>query len=260
MNKDRMLLGEGLKISDKLEVKHPTLREVILLEDIYLNYLEYFVFRTQDYMVWLYDRGINYYDISEYDIFLKMFEFEEYNNSKNIHDSLNWWFNGNFNFKLQQAFKNKMGILFCSETQTVFDMRMYENMSKYIKCINNITNENKYSKPGENLLKKLVKKEKERIERKKNKPLKKYSGYLYDIVNSIAWANHGVNIYNIWDLKLYQFYSGFNKILQIKEVENNNRVLASGNVSKDIRPLVDWIYESSWLKEIERKNTNMISI
>lgn len=263
MNKDLILLGCDYFITPKIKVKHPIVREVILLEEKYHEYCQQFLFKNEDFMVQLYDLGFKYYEIDEYEIFLKNYQTELYQNKFNIKNSLNFWLDGNYNFDIMQSKENKMMILYDKKNDIIIDILAYKKISEFIKLINNISTKNTYNHPGnDKLLKFLVRKEKEKQQRLqvKNKQ-QTYNGYLHDVINSVSWSNCGININNVWDLPIYQLYSGIRKIQQINDVKNLNIGVYTGNIdTKKNNINLDWINESKWFKENENQNIGILNM
>jgi len=227
INKDKLLQGSDFKLTNSITLRHPTVQEVVDLEEEYHNYCNPFIFKTEDYRAILYDNGIKYFDVTTWDIFLQNYITELYSKNQNkdnkcpILNAINWWCNNsNYDFILGEEIdnnENKKVILLDKETSTTIDIDVFNSFVKYIKTINCIVNENRYNKNmSEGLLKKLVMQDKKRFNRESKKSYK-YQGFLHDYINSIAWGNSvGINIFNIYNLKIYQFYTGLDKLQQIK--------------------------------------------
>lgn len=257
INKCKLLKGDGFQINKWLTVKQPKINEIIELDDKYNKYCLYFITNTEDFMVQLYDLGIKYYEISMYDIFLKQFESEQLliekgeNFSKDyvfMSSILNWWFNGNYNFEL--VIRNEIPILLESSSSIVLDLYGFEKMTYFIKLINCQRLENKFTKPGKQLFDMLIKKKKRKLEREKKQKLQKHD-ILHDLILSLSSISKTINIFNVWDLGIYQFYSLFRKTQRIRDVNNLNLGIYTGNIdTKKNRINTDWIKDEIYKEEI----------
>ena len=83
-----LLSGNDLPLTDRVYVRHPTVDDVLTLnqgflcEELYWTYVSSILSDPYDYMVWLADQGIDYETYSDFDVFLLRW------NEANISDSI----------------------------------------------------------------------------------------------------------------------------------------------------------------------------
>jgi len=74
MNKLQLLKGGHFETSNEIVVKHPKLGDMdVFGEYDYSNFVQLFCASPRDMMVVLFDSGIKFNDISQFDLFLLLF-------------------------------------------------------------------------------------------------------------------------------------------------------------------------------------------
>jgi hypothetical protein len=72
---------------------------------------------------------------------------------------------------------------------------------------------------------------------------------LISMLSGIAWKCSNVNIFNIWDLTIYQLYDAYYRICVVDEYNNTMRGLYAGTIdSKSVN-----LEEVNWTKTIKKK-------
>ena len=75
----KLLRGDSYKINDKLTIKHPTIKEIVEYgEENYFRLINLFCLKPYDLIVQLYDAGVDYADMTNYDLFLLLYIIDFY--------------------------------------------------------------------------------------------------------------------------------------------------------------------------------------
>jgi len=239
MDKLDLLQGKSLKIG-KMEIRHPTIQEIFLYgEQNYEKAFNIFLLKPSDLMVQLYDIGIDYTELTNYDIFILFCKELELKENDSFVNNL-YWITGISDFELvtknNNAFlKNKDGV--------IIDRAVYIQIRKFLLDISFRDEKEKYN-PGNSSTRKMIIEE----ERKKQARLlkKEKKSVLSSQISSLIWGTkYGVNYENIFKMHLYQFYDG---LIRINRIMNYNYTMYgyySGNISKkdfdNITDKIDWM-------------------
>lgn len=128
-----LALGTEFSVG-KLKIRMPTLREIIEFgEKKYFNIVYVFASTSSDYKAQLYEQHIMWEDVSDYEMFLKLFySLREEDLSILFGDS------DTKNFILSRDNKTKQLVYYNSKTDAVIDSTAYEYISGYICAMHNI--------------------------------------------------------------------------------------------------------------------------
>ncbi|WP_342422357.1 hypothetical protein [Paenibacillus sp. FSL E2-0178] len=139
---------------------------------------------------------------------------------------------------LDESPRFKVGDFFiCSEN--------FSDIQKVIKCANKVpdTSDKEEFNPANSKAKEFI--DKIMGDRAK-KPQKKPVSNLHSLISGLSWKSPNINILNISDLTIYQFYDGYYRLENIDHYNNIMNGIYSGKVdSTKIK-----IQENTWTKII----------
>lgn len=238
--------GKDIYTLNGIKIKHPSLNDIREFgEDLYLKSCSLFTVTPYDYMVELEDSGIDFLDLTNYDLFLEMFKLDE---SKEFIK----FFLGEYNFRLAQNTVNQDIVLYDKEKDVVIDRLIYEEISVFIKRINMIPLnppydiENLKSKPF--LTNMILEDMRAKRERQKYKKKINTQSELSNLIRFLIWNNRvGYTYDSIWGLKVYQFYEGIMSLQKTDNYKNIMLGLYTGNIDAKKTNLD----ESSWISKIK---------
>lgn len=239
---EAMLLAGGYLVTDnKIKVKHPTIREVVEFGEFdYFNTINLFTLKPYDLMVQLDDMGIDYVDLSNYDLFILL-----YQSSNNKH-GLNWLLDYDYDFKLYKDNSTGLYLLYDKSTNKSIDIVVYSQISDYIKKVNMISNKTTFN-PANKRARKFIIDNERRKQKRLQKRLNQTESQITNLVSALVWGNtSGINYSNIWDLYIYQFFDGVSRLQKIKEYTNIMQGYYAGTIDlKNINT-----EEVNWLTKI----------
>jgi hypothetical protein len=224
---------KNYNINDKITVRKPLIRDIDEYgEENYLNAVNLFCLKPYDMMVQLDGIGIDYEEISNYDLFLMIYEqYKEY---------LKFFIIGDFDFdKLKLAKNNQNNETVLAEYNEntgrygsiIFDRLIYERVSHYIKTLNFISEKNEF-KPANVFAKQMIIDEKKReMERNKKRNIK-IKSHIGCMIRDVSYneITTGINIWNVWDLTIYQLYDAYFHIMKNYDYKNNMIGIYTGNI------------------------------
>lgn len=241
-----MLLGKPLCI-DGVYFKHPKIGEILEVgESFYNSSINIFTLKPSDLMVNLYDIGMDYRKVSNYELFILLcgstIEKHEnsisFNKNSEVSKSLSW-LTGIDDFHL--GYENNDFFLFSDIKKYKIDKSKYNLIRKYYMDMTFRTEKEKYNPGNEKTFKFLINEE-----RKKQKKMLKNNNKseLANQISSIVWSS-GIKFKDVEDLYLYQLYDGLNRINKIKNFDNIYFGYYSGNIqSSDFKRIKD---EINWM-------------
>jgi len=215
VDESKLLVGGYLAVNNKLKIIHPTLREIIDFgEDRYFNAINLFTLKPYDLMVQLDDMGIDYIELSNYDLFILLWQSQQYQ------DGLNWLMNDIFDFKLYKDNVNNMYLLYDENKDVKIDIVTYALISEFIKKINMVSDKTQFNPANKGARKFII--DNERRKQKRNQKKKEqYESQLSNLISALVWGNtSGINYNNVLDLYAYQFFNGISRLQKVKEYNN----------------------------------------
>lgn len=220
-NKKSFLNLSHVKISN-INIRIPNVGEILDDEQHYYKLVHSLTASPFQYMVQLDDMGIDYTSISDYELFLLLFQSYNDTDISILSHDLN-----SDDFKVIINPKNNTPILFSSKLDLVIDELVYVNLVNTIRKINLIKKVN--SKPGNEEAKRyLLEKERRKQKRNAKKP---YSPYLEKLV--IALVNRSEFKYNyeeVMDISIYKFNQSFEQIQTTINFENTMQGVYFGTI------------------------------
>ena len=223
-----LLSGKDLKINGDITVRHPTISEIVDLGEFQYQFLlNPFVTKPEDYMVEYDDAGVNYLDVDPYDQFYELFQ-------AGVENGVDYeWLLGCSKF----AFYNngEEPIVINMGGDIVINRDIYTVISSFLKKINNYPTTNKYN-PSSALTRRLIIEN----EREEKKSRKSQDSQLADFISAVAWKdNGGINILNIWNLHIYQFFDAIQRISSLDNYKFLMQGIYSGCIDAKTIPKSD---------------------
>lgn len=242
VNLDELLLfrGKDYVINDKISIHHPTLNEIADYgEQEYYGLVSRLTCVPSDYKVQLFDMGVDYEEISEFDMFALMCNGLEVDETYILFGDLNF-----AGLKLMQHNNTGEMMLYNYEQDFVIDRCVYEIIVEYLRKIHGFEKNiemagNKYTKQI------LIDEARNLQEQNKNKP---YKSMLIPLISALTnTADFKYSHSTVWDLPIYVFMDSVKRIQKIKNYNYLMQGAYSGNVdtkkiSKD---------ELNWLGELK---------
>ncbi len=225
----KLLRGEDIVVSDKVTIKHPKLYEIDDLgEHKYYGMVSILSGSPADYKVALFDAGIYYDEISDFDFFCLMCSQLKKEDTEILL--------GDIDLSNLVAMSNKENgnIVLCdSHGEIIIDEGIYKILSHVIRTLHGLKkNSRKPANPRTRDY--AIKRERKQIERakknKENKPI------LEPLVIAMVNSPHFKYDYStVWDLPIYQFNSSVESIQKHKNYDQIMQGIYAGTISsKDI--------------------------
>lgn len=203
-NKGSLLNKSSIQIIPNLSLNIPTVGEILEDEEHYYSLVSSLTATPFQYMVQLDDMGIDFTQITDYQLFMMLFPSFAKTDISLLFGSLDL-----SDISICQNSQNDSIVLYSPKNDIVIDELIYNNIVKYIRKINNLKRENR--KPGNDEAKEFrIKLERKKQKRNANKP---YEPYLEKMV--IALVNRPEFKYNyeqVNNLNIYQFNKSFEQI------------------------------------------------
>lgn len=203
-NRKSLLKLSSVEILPNLFIRIPTVGEILEDEQHYYSLISSLTATPFQYMVQLDDIGIDFTNITDYELFLMLFP------SFALTDMSILFGDTNFSdISVCKSNKNDKLVLYSRKNDIVIDELIYGKIVEYIRKINNLKKENR--KPGNDEAKEF----RIKLERKKQKrnAQKSYEPYLEKMI--VALVNRPEFKYNyeqVNNLTIYQFNQSFEQI------------------------------------------------
>lgn len=235
-NKKSLLKLSSINILPNLSIRIPTVGEILENEQHYYSLISSLTATPFQYMVQLDDIGLDFTQITDYQLFMMLFP-------SFVYDDINILFG---DIDLSDIVsdinpQNNAPILYSAKSDITIDEYVYSQIVETIRKINGIKKDKR--KPGNNEAKEFrIKLERKKQKRNTNKP---YEPYLEKLV--IALVNRSEFKYNyetVNDLTIYQFNQSFEQIKTSINFDNTMIGVYAGTIDtsklKD-RSCLSWL-------------------
>lgn len=238
MDELKLFRGHDYVINDKITICHPTLEDICNFgEKEYYSLVFDITATPPDYKAFLFDNGIDYEAITEFELFgsiCKKYDAEE---SYILFGGLNL---SEFELAIHNPTEEK--ILYNSNLDVIIDRSIYELIVGFIRKINGI--EKNMEQAGNEFTKKfLIEEDRQNKEFLKGKP---YKSNLIPLISSMVnCADFKYNHADVWDLPIYSFIDSVNRIKKIKSCNYLMQGIYSGNIdaTKISKKELNWFGE-----------------
>lgn len=229
MSSIHLLYKDELPVNDKIGIKVPKLRDVLEQEDDYYSMVSMLTAEPIDMMVQLDDMGIDFTQITDYELFLYTFTSIREMDTSLIFGDLDLKA-----FELAVNEKTDMPVLVDRERDIVIDRLIYEKITSILRKINHLEKNNK--KPGnEEARQYLI--ERARAKQKRRKSRSEQSELEQLIIALVNTEQCGYGFEGILELSIYQFNESVHQIISKVNYDNRMHGVYAGTVdTKQFKP------------------------
>ena len=221
-NKKSLLNATSVEIIPNLSLKIPTVGEILEDEDSYYNIVSSLTASPFQFMVQLDDMGIDYTQITDYQLFMMLFPMYTKSDLSLLFGDLD---TSDFGIYINQ--QDNSQVIYSPSNNIVIDELVYNDLADTIRKINLF--EKVKSKPGnESARKYLLEKERKKQKRNAKKPKELYLEKL--VIALVNTSEFPYNYETCMDLSIYKFNQSFKQIQQKITFDNTMIGVYAGTV------------------------------
>lgn len=209
-----LLYQRQYKINDAISITIPTVEEIINNEEEYYALISTITAMPIDFMVQLDSIGIDFTSISEYDLFLLMFETIKSKDTTLIFGNLDLT-----KFEIAVNEQNGTMVLIDRENEIVIDRAIHNQIAAVLRKMHHIER-NRRKPANEEAKKYMLKRAKEKQRRNRNRTTDSHLESL--IVAMVNTEQYKFDFESTKKLTVYQFNECVRQV--IKKVDYNNRM------------------------------------
>lgn len=236
----KMYFGEPFEIDlesalGKITVYQPTIGDVVEVgEGKFLSTLNVFVANTTMYRLMLWDSGLDWNEISDFQLFVLLKNMIDSNASKLLFGDLDW---NEFQPMFRNIDDNNQALVLVNEKQNIeINEEVYEYFHRYIQTMFNMKPEDEFTE--DKILKKWwIDKDRRKTDREAKKDDKKSVSLVSQIS---AYINHPGTKYKLSELKevgVCEFYDSIQRLQIYESTTALMKGMYSGMIdSKNIKP------------------------
>lgn len=269
-SKALLVSGQDYQLTDSITLHHPSMGEILTIDksttpdDTYWMYVQILMSDPYSNMVMLDDMGINYLDVTPYDVFVLQWDnFEKlYTESKDFYDgtgispldsvkqALHFFIKETHDYVKGKYDDGEICFYDINNTGCQINRMVYEYIYEWVKSINRIDYSNRINPADENARRILIEDMRDEIKKAKRRQKQnkkkddENSNYLGNLMSAASFCGNGaITPFNIKDCKIYWL----NESLTISgKKEHANHILDGlyhGTISKkDINEKeLDWV-------------------
>lgn len=203
VDKSKMFLGFDYVINDKLTLRNPSIREVVEFgEDRYFSIVHTLASIPSDFKSRLWDSGIDYESISDFDLFIMLTRGMTPKDTKLVFGDLDL-----SKFKVENSTQNGNAIL--KNGDIIIDEHIYIDIVSYLRGMHNITP--KIERSSNSHVKHiLIEEDRTNI---KMRMAKEHEPFLYNLlVSMINTEEFKYNSKDVLDISIYEFLESVSQI------------------------------------------------
>ncbi len=205
-NQTSLLFADTVSITETFQIRIPTVGEVLKDEQSYYHMISALTSTPYQYMVLLADHGLDYTEMTDYDLFTMLFPSLCRSDLSIIFGSLN-----TSDYRVCFDSSNGTKILYSPSNGADYkiDEFVYMRLSDLLRKINNMERNN--AKPGNEEAKRyLLEKERKRLKRNANKP---YEPHLEKLVTALVnRPEFKYNYEEVMKLSIYTFQKSLEQV------------------------------------------------
>ena len=221
-NKKSLLNATSVDIVQNLSIRIPTVGEILEDEDKYYGIVSSLTASPFQYMVQLDDMGIDYTQITDYQLFMMLFPMYAQSDLSLIFGDLD---TSDFNVYINQDDDSQ--VIYSPSNNIVIDELVYNDLSDMIRKINLF--EKVKSKPGnESARKYLLEKERKKQKRNAKKPRFPYLEKM--VIALVNTSEFPYNYETCMDLSIYKFNQSLQQIQRKIAFDNTMVGVYAGTV------------------------------
>lgn len=231
-----LLYADSFKINDHIQVRIPTVEEVLGCEDEYYGMVTALTASPIDMLVQLDDVGIDFTKINDFELFLLLFKGIAESNTSMIFGDLDL---SKFTLAVNQ--QNNKTVLLDPENEIVIDKAIHAQIAAVLRRIHYLE-KNRRKPANDDARKYMLERARIKIQRQKNK--KRDSQIEPLIISLVNTEQFKYDFDGVKKLSIYQFNSSVRQI--VKKIDYDHRMLGvyTGNIStKDLsQDDMNWLY------------------
>ena len=218
-----LLYKREFAISDRISIVVPTVGEIINDEDNYYNIITLLTAMPIDFMLQLTDAGLDFTNMTAYDLFIIMFPALQSLDTHLVFGDLDL-----SKFDLQLSKQTGKPILYDEENDITINRAIHEQIAVVLRNVHHL--EKNRRKPANKEAKEYML-ERARIKANRNKKRKKESELEQLIVALVNTEQFKYNYETVKDISIYQFNQSVRQI--IHKVDYDNRMIGvyAGTIS-----------------------------
>ena len=221
-NKKSLLNATSVDIVPNLSIRIPTVGEILEDEDKYYEIVSSLTATPFQYMVQLDDMGIDYTQITDYQLFMMLFPMYAKSDLSLLFSDLD---TSDFGIYINQ--QDNSQVIYSPNNNIIIDELIYNDLADTIRKINLL--EKVKSKPGnESARKYLLEKERKKQKRNAKKPKEPYLEKL--VIALVNTSEFPYNYETCMDLSIYKFNQSFKQIQQKITFDNTMIGVYAGTV------------------------------
>ena len=221
-NKKRLRNATSVDIVPNLSIRIPTVGEILEDEDKYYEIVSSLTATPFQYMVQLDDMGIDYTQITDYQLFMMLFPMYAKSDLSLLFSDLD---TSDFGIYINQ--QDNSQVIYSPNNNIIIDELIYNDLADTIRKINLF--EKVKSKPGnESARKYLLEKERKKQKRNAKKPKEPYLEKL--VIALVNTSEFPYNYETCMDLSIYKFNQSFKQIQQKITFDNTMIGVYAGTV------------------------------
>ena len=221
-NKESLLNATSVDIVPNLSIRIPTVGEILEDEDKYYGIVSSLTATPFQYMVQLDDMGIDYTQITDYQLFMMLFPMYAQSDLSLIFGDLD---TSDFNVYINQDDDSQ--VIYSPSNNIVIDELVYNDLSDMMRKINLF--EKVKSKPGnESARKYLLEKERKKQKRNAKKPRFPYLEKM--VIALVNTSEFPYNYETCMDLSIYKFNQSLQQIQRKIAFDNTMVGVYAGTV------------------------------
>ena len=221
-NKKSLLNATSVDIVPNLSIRIPTVGEILEDEDKYYEIVSSLTATPFQYMVQLDDMGIDYTQITDYQLFMMLFPMYAKSDLSLLFSDLD---TSDFGIYINQ--QDNSQVIYSPNNNIIIDELIYNDLADTIRKINMF--EKVKSKPGnESARKYLLEKERKKQKRNAKKPKEPYLEKL--VIALVNTSEFPYNYETCMDLSIYKFNQSFKQIQQKITFDNTMIGVYAGTV------------------------------
>ena len=221
-NKKSLLNATSVNIVPNLSIRIPTVGEILEDEDKYYEIVSSLTATPFQYMVQLDDIGIDYTQITDYQLFMMLFPMYAKSDLSLLFSDLD---TSDFGIYINQ--QDNSQVIYSPNNNIIIDELIYNDLADTIRKINLF--EKVKSKPGnESARKYLLEKERKKQKRNAKKPKEPYLEKL--VIALVNTSEFPYNYETCMDLSIYKFNQSFKQIQQKITFDNTMIGVYAGTV------------------------------
>ena len=221
-NKKSLLNATSVDIVPNLSIRIPTVGEILEDEDKYYEIVSSLTATPFQYMVQLDDMGIDYTQITDYQLFMMLFPMYAKSDLSLLFSDLD---TSDFGIYINQ--QDNSQVIYSPNDNIIIDELIYNDLADTIRKINLF--EKVKSKPGnESARKYLLEKERKKQKRNAKKPKEPYLEKL--VIALVNTSEFPYNYETCMDLSIYKFNQSFKQIQQKITFDNTMIGVYAGTV------------------------------